>query len=231
MSKEERLERLKEITQSCNQCPLRQGRNKLVFSDGSPEAPFLFLGEAPGKEEDQTGTPFVGRSGKLLRSIVHAISMDVTKDIYICNVIKCRPPNNRAPEKSEIDTCIKFLSKQIEIVAPKYIVLLGRTAVRALFPEHVSTSLESLRTTLRGSLQYEGIPIIVTYHPSALLRDPSRRLKAKEDFLFIKAVIVSLYNEQKYGSTAGNVPSEQFSVPNGVGVYGGKSGDSQGSVS
>ena len=121
----DRLLKLQSIAKKCCNCELGKTRKKLVFGEGNPDALFMVIGEAPGKTEDELGRPFVGRSGQLLRKMLLAIGLDPLKDVYISNIVKCRPPGNRDPEKSEIETCIKFLRKQIEIIQPKLI-----------FPDH-----------------------------------------------------------------------------------------------
>jgi len=147
----------------------------------------MFIGEGPGRTEDQTGRPFVGRSGKLLRGMIQAIGMG-ENDFYIANIVKDRPPNNRPPEPEEIEQCVKFLRKQIEIIQPKLLVLLGKTAVRGLLPSVSGNSMESLRISSKniGFLQYNNVGAFVTYHPSAILRNPLRKPEYKEDFMFIK---------------------------------------------
>jgi DNA polymerase len=163
----------------------------MVFGEGSPDAQLLYIGEGPGMDEDLSGRPFVGRSGKLLRNLSEAIGLNLIDQVYIANVCKCRPPNNRPPEPEEIEQCSKFLKKQIEFIGPKLIALLGRTAVKAILPDHAKTPIEVLRGKV-GTLSYEGTPVMVTYHPSALLRDPSRKVLVREDFLWIKNFIGSL---------------------------------------
>ena len=183
--KTERLEKLKNLCEACHQCSLGPTRTKLVFGDGFPDALFVFVGEAPGKDEDRVGLPFVGRSGKLLRAMIQAI--EFTDKCYIANICKCQPPKNRPPEDKEIETCVKFLNKQIEIIAPKALVLLGRTAVKGLLPEHKKAPLDLLRGASKENLlSYNGIPVYVTYHPSALLRDSARKVGALEDFQFLQ---------------------------------------------
>jgi DNA polymerase len=163
----------------------------MVFGDGSFDAKIFFTGEGPGADEQRQGIPFVGRSGKLLRKMIEAIGLN-REDFYIANVVKDRPPDNRLPEPDEIEFCVKFLKKQIEIIEPKLIVLLGRTAVKGLLPEHKATPLDHLRDQSKelGAFKFNDIPIVVTFHPSALLRDPGRREKAKEDFRYIQNVFI-----------------------------------------
>lgn len=179
----ERLRNLKEIALKCGSCGLHKGRKNLVFGDGSHSALIMFIGEGPGQKEDETGIPFVGRSGQLLRSMIDAIEIE-PKDKYIANIVKCRPPKNRDPKKEEIETCIKFLRKQIEIIKPRLLVLLGKTAVKGLCPSVAKESVEKLRSMSKniGMVTFEDIPVIVTYHPSALLRAAWRKHGAKEDF-------------------------------------------------
>lgn len=186
--KTQRLGRLRDIALQCRACPLVLESKKMVFSDGDPDAALMFIGEAPGRDEDASGVPFVGRSGKLLRELIKAVGLNPVEDCYIANIVKHRPPGNREPAKEEIEICVKYLRKQIEIIAPKFIVLLGRTAVKGLLPlERSYESIEGLRARSRvaGQLDYMNIPVAVTYHPSALLRDPSKKSKVLEDFRFI----------------------------------------------
>lgn len=193
MNKKERLDKLDSICNRCYNCPLGQTRKKTVFGEGDPDATVMFIGEAPGADEDRQGRPFIGRSGKLLRKMIQAIDIDPW-DCFIANIMKCRPPGNRDPERKEIEQCVKFLKKQLEIIQPKLLVLLGKTAVRGLLPEHADNSVMSLRQTSRnlGELSWEGIPAIVTYHPSALLQGPKWRPLAKDDFVFLKKEIPKL---------------------------------------
>jgi DNA polymerase len=161
----------------------------MVFGEGSLNARIMFLGEAPGRSEDQSGRPFVGRSGQLLRKMIEAIEIPA-EDYYIANIIKDRPPNNRPPEKEEIEACVKFLKKQIEIIGPKIIVLLGKTAVKGLCPSLAQMGMDALRAQSKslGMVSFQGVPAIVTYHPSALLRTPYRKGGAIEDFRFLQSV-------------------------------------------
>jgi len=160
----------------------------MVFGDGDPDAWLMFIGEAPGREEDQAGIPFIGRSGQLLRKMIAAIGL-TPEDWYIANILKDRPPGNRVPEPEEIGFCIKFLHKQIEIIHPEIIVLLGKTAVKGLMPDRAAARVDDLRQESKSlNLRYNDIPIIVTYHPSALLRDPSKKVMAAQDFRFLEAL-------------------------------------------
>ena len=184
-AKKSRLERLRTICESCSNCPLRSGRTKMVFGEGNVDATVMFIGEGPGRDEDISGRPFVGRSGKLLRAMIQAIGL--TDRCFIANIVRCRPPNNRPPEPEEIETCVKFLNKQIEIISPQLLVLLGRTAVKGLVPVYKAIPLDVLRRNSReGSIFYNNVPVLITYHPSALLRDPSKKVGTAEDFRFLQ---------------------------------------------
>ena len=164
----------------CQNCPLGASRTNFVFGVGNPQADIVFVGEAPGKQEDLKGEPFVGRAGKLLDKILAAI--DITRgDIYICNVLKCRPPDNRDPLPSEVDECEPYLKKQLAIIKPKLIVALGRIAACTILK--TKDSLASMRNQTHS---YEGIDLIVTYHPAALLRNPNFKKPCWEDFKLIR---------------------------------------------
>jgi DNA polymerase len=146
-----------------------------VFGTGNPGATLMIIGEAPGADEDAQGEPFVGKAGQLLNKILEAISFK-REDVYICNILKCRPPGNRKPLAEEVDLCIPYLRKQIALVKPRLILALGLTAA-----ENLLATTESL-SRLRGRVfQYEGIPLMVTYHPAALLRNPNWKRPAWED--------------------------------------------------
>ena len=147
----------------------------LVFGVGNPNADLMIVGEAPGADEDAQGLPFVGRAGQLLTKILEAIEIQ-RDDVYICNILKCRPPSNRKPLASETDSCEPYLWKQIELVKPRYILALGLTAANTLLKNKESM------TSLRGSIHdYQGIPMVVTYHPAALLRNPEWKKATWED--------------------------------------------------
>jgi DNA polymerase len=159
-----RLAEIRADLGECTRCKLHRGRTNLVFGVGNPRARLLFVGEGPGAEEDARGEPFVGRAGRKLDEMIRAIGL-AREDVYIANVVKCRPPDNRDPEPDEIDTCSPFLARQIEAVRPKVIVTLGSPATRTLLRTRVGI------TQLRGTWQsYRGIPVMPTFHPAFLLR-------------------------------------------------------------
>lgn len=169
------LEALDKLICTCVKCPLGFTRTKFVFGVGNPKATLMVIGEAPGADEDAQGEPFVGRAGQLLNKILEAINFK-RSDVYICNILKCRPPNNRKPMPEESEACKPYLKKQIELIKPKIILCLGLTAA-----ENLLGTKESM-TKLRGRvMQYEGVPVMVTYHPAALLRNPNWKRPAWED--------------------------------------------------
>ena len=170
---------LKSIS-NCMECSLGKTRKNIVLGYGNPKADIVFVGEAPGKEEDLQGLPFVGRSGKLLDKMLAAINLS-RENIYILNVLKCRPPNNRDPLPSEIEKCEPYLKKQLEIINPKLIVALGRISAMTLL--RTKDSLGDMRKKI---FQYEGIDFLATYHPAALLRNPNFKKFAWEDFKKIR---------------------------------------------
>lgn len=151
---------------------------------GDPKARWLFVGEAPGADEDAQGEPFVGQAGRLLDNMLAALGLGRSTDVYIANVLKCRPPNNRTPEPIEVEACRPFLDRQIELVAPKLIVALGKSAASALLRSDASVA--NLRNRIH---RYRGIPLIVTYHPAYLLRTPVDKAKAWEDLLFARRTL------------------------------------------
>ena len=177
----EALEEIRADLGECTRCKLHEGRNTIVFGSGNPEAEVVFVGEGPGADEDAQGLPFVGRAGQLLTEMINnsAQRMKVPlrrEDVYICNVVKCRPPDNRTPERDEIDTCSPFLLRQLDSIRPRAAVALGATAARVL----LNTGESMAR--LRGRwFDYHGARLLVTYHPAYLLRDPSKKREAWED--------------------------------------------------
>lgn len=168
---------------NCKRCGLCKERNEIVFGAGAPKATLMFVGEGPGADEDKQGLPFVGRAGQLLNKIIEAMGLN-REDVYIANIVKCRPPGNRVPTPDEIEKCLPFLKAQIELVKPSMIVSLGLTASRAL------TQTESNMGNLRG--QFHSIPwkksikLMPTYHPAYLLRNPSAKKIVWEDMKLVK---------------------------------------------
>lgn len=169
------LEEHFQAIRSCQLCPLGETRNKFVYGTGNPEADLMFIGEAPGAEEDRLGEPFVGRAGRLLDRILAAIDLS-RKDVYIGNILKCRPPNNRDPLPAEMEQCFPHLKEQIAIIRPRLICALGRIAGQALLK--TTTPLGKLR---RKWHEFEHVPLLVTYHPAALLRFPGYKKDTWED--------------------------------------------------
>ena len=183
------LSEFKSAIENCMNCPLGATRTNFVFGAGNPHADIMFVGEAPGEREDLEGIPFVGRSGKLLTDILKAI--DLTRDdVYIANILKCRPPNNRDPNKAEIEACEPYLLKQIEMIKPKLLVALGRISAITLL--RTKNSL----TSMRGQVfDYHGTDMVVTYHPAALLRNPNWKRPAWEDFKKIRQMYLEKRGE------------------------------------
>ena len=174
--------RLKEIG-DCSRCRLCEGRNKLVFGAGSPSSEIMFVGEGPGADEDRQGIPFVGRAGQLLTKIIEAMGLS-REEVYIANIVKCRPPQNRAPLPAEVEACIPFLVRQAEIIAPKVIVCLGSVATQNLLG-----TAEKI-TRLRGKFtSWRGIPVMPTYHPAFLLRNPNMKKPVWEDIQQVMALL------------------------------------------
>jgi DNA polymerase len=167
---------LAEVVASCTRCALAETRKSVVFARGNPEAKLCFIGEAPGADEDEQGVPFVGRAGQLLDKMIAAMGLDPASDVYVCNIVKCRPPANRTPEPDEIEACLPYLHEQLENVRPDVIVALGNTAVAALLGSKLGI------TKMRGSWKlYKGrIPVMPTYHPSYLLRPGPTQADAKK---------------------------------------------------
>lgn len=170
---------LKQRVRDCTACKLRAGCTQTVFGAGDEQAEWLFVGEGPGADEDAQGEPFAGQAGKLLDNMLLSIKLRRGKNVYIANIVKCRPPNNRPPEADEIAACLPYLQRQIELIKPRLIVALGKTAATALLGR--DAALGSLRGTLHD---YHGIPLVVTYHPAYLLRSPLEKAKAWQDLCF-----------------------------------------------
>jgi len=179
--RDDTLPKIREDLGECTRCKLHKGRNKIVFGDGNPRAELVFIGEGPGADEDAQGLPFVGRAGKLLTQMIEAMGLQ-RRDVYICNVVKCRPPENRAPEPDEVATCSPYLLRQIDVIQPKVIVCLGAVAAKTL--------LETTRgiSQFRGQwLQWRGRKLMATYHPAYLLRNPAAKGEVWKDLQKVMA--------------------------------------------
>jgi DNA polymerase len=167
----------------CTRCKLHSTRHTIVFGDGNPKAELMFVGEGPGADEDAQGLPFVGRAGKLLTQMIEAMGLQ-RKDVYICNVVKCRPPENRQPEEDEVKTCSPFLLRQIDAIAPKVIVCLGAVAAKTLLQTNRGIS------QFRGEwLEFRGRKLLATYHPAYLLRNPPAKSEVWKDLQKVMAVL------------------------------------------
>ncbi len=179
-SPKDQLDQLQQSLQDCTKCKLSKSRNHVVFGEGNPNAELVFVGEGPGGDEDRQGRPFVGKAGQLLTKMIENGMGLKREDVYICNVIKCRPPNNRNPELDEIAACEPFLHQQIEIIRPKVIVALGKFAAQNLL------NTTSPISHLRGQwYEYKGCKLLPTFHPSYLLRSPQEKHKAWEDLQLV----------------------------------------------
>jgi uracil-DNA glycosylase family 4 len=175
---------LKAKVAGCTDCKLCSGRTQTVFGVGDEKAQWMLVGEAPGSEEDRLGEPFVGQAGKLLDNMLAALSLDRGRNVYIANVLKCRPPGNRNPEPEEVAACSPHLLRQIELIRPKLILAMGRFAAQTLLGSDATIA------SLRGKVhQYAGVPLIVTYHPAYLLRNLPDKAKAWADLVFAAKTI------------------------------------------
>ena len=181
---ENQYEVLRQECLSCQKCPLAQTRNHVVFGAGVPNAEVVFIGEGPGENEDLQGQPFVGRGGALLDKYLQAVDLSREKNIYITNMVKCRPPQNRDPHPDEVANCIGYLSRQLEIIKPKIIVCLGRIAANALIEK-------GFKVTKQHGQWFEknGVFMMGTFHPAALLRNPHNKPEAFEDMLALQKKI------------------------------------------
>ena len=169
------LEALRQEMGNCQRCKLGHDRKNLVFGEGNPDAELMFIGEAPGREEDLKGRPFVGEAGQLLTRLINKMGFK-REDVYIANIIKSRPPGNRDPDADEINACMPFLKKQIEIIAPEVIISLGRIS------SHTLTGLNTPISRLRGTFhEFQGIPLMPTFHPAYLLRNPKGKHQVWSD--------------------------------------------------
>jgi uracil-DNA glycosylase len=178
---------LKTAVSGCTKCGLHQARTQTVFGVGDENADWMLIGEAPGAEEDRLGDPFVGQAGKLLDNMLAAIGLSRRENVYIANVLKCRPPGNRNPAPDEVEKCTPHLLKQIELIQPKLILAMGRFAAQTLLKSDASIA------SLRGRVhRYAGVPLIVTYHPAYLLRTLEDKAKAWEDLVFARKTMQAL---------------------------------------
>jgi uracil-DNA glycosylase len=177
------LPRIREDIGDCTRCKLHKGRTKIVFGTGNPNADLMFVGEGPGRDEDLSGEPFVGRAGKLLTDMIKAMGLQ-REDVYIANVVKCRPPENRLPEKDEITTCSPFLMRQIDAIKPKVICTLGSCSAQTLLQTALGIS------KLRGEwFDFRGTKLMPTYHPAYLLRNPAAKPEVWKDLQKVMAVL------------------------------------------
>jgi uracil-DNA glycosylase len=172
----------------CHRCKLASGRKCIVFGEGNPDAKVMFIGEGPGEQEDQTGRPFVGAAGQLLTKIIEGGMKVPRSSVYIANIVKCRPPGNRTPEPDEVASCIGFLEKQIDIIKPRVIVALGRTAANALFKK--DESIMAIRGKWR---EFKGVPVMPTFHPAYLLHNVGSKQEVWDDI----RMVLSLLAEEK----------------------------------
>jgi uracil-DNA glycosylase family 4 len=184
----EEWERLAQEVRQCQRCELYKTRTQTVFGVGDQHAELLIIGEAPGADEDRQGEPFVGRAGRLLNEMLKAIGLR-RQQVYIANILKCRPPNNRDPKPEEAAECSSYLLRQIALLQPKLILVLGRVAAQRLLK--TDTALARLRGKLHRHTE-SGVPLVVTYHPAYLLRTPADKRKAWEDLLFLQKTIKSI---------------------------------------
>jgi uracil-DNA glycosylase family 4 len=177
------LSAIRDLIGDCQRCTLAPGRNKLVFGTGDPNARLMFVGEGPGADEDMQGLPFVGRAGQLLNNMIGAMGL-TREQVYIANIVKCRPPQNRKPEPDEANTCTPFLERQIDVIRPQVLVALGATAATYLLG--MRGSIGSMRGRVHD---YRGIQTIVTYHPAYLLRDPTQKKETWKDLQMAMAAL------------------------------------------
>lgn len=199
------LEELRNEIGPCQKCKLAAGRTNIVFGEGNPQAKLMFIGEAPGREEDLQGRPFVGDAGKLLTGFIERMGF-AREDVFIANIAKCRPPGNRAPEEDEIIACIPYLKKQIEIIEPKVIMALGAVAAQNLLASKIAIS------ALRGKkFDLNGVPLVPTFHPAYLLRNPSRKWDTLEDAL----PVLEILDEPEKAENLRNLIKKNKKIPSG----------------
>ncbi len=193
---------LRELALACTRCSLSKSRTRVAFSDGNPKARLIVVGEAPGAEEDRTGRPFVGQAGKLLDLMLASVGLSRKDSVYICNVLKCRPPGNRNPAPVEIESCAPFLKRQLELVAPEVLLATGSFAAQWL------TGSRKALGKLRGQVHsYGGVPLVVTYHPAALLRNAGWSRPAWDDLQLLRQVM-----DQARAATATRTPAAEASA-------------------
>lgn len=181
------FEKLKETCLSCEKCALCKGRRNVVFGVGNPESKVMFVGEGPGEQEDIKGEPFVGKSGQLLDKYLELMDLDRRENIYIANIVKCRPPQNRDPKPEEQDACIEYLRRQVKLIQPKIIVCLGRIAAQKLISPDFRVTSQHGQFIEKGGILFMG-----TFHPSALLRNESNKPDALRDFQALREKIKEL---------------------------------------
>ncbi len=182
----EKLEEIEEVVKRCSKCNLCKNRTNIVFGTGNENADVMFIGEGPGADEDREGIPFVGKAGKLMNQAFLGIGIS-REDVYIGNIVKCRPPNNRTPLKEEADACLDYLRNQVLIIKPKIVVLLGNTALKNILGEQYGI------TASRGKwIEKKGIKYLPTFHPAALLRDESKKIDFWNDLKLVKQEMSNL---------------------------------------
>ena len=185
-SRDPSLEAIRQDIGDCVRCKLHVARTNIVFGEGNPEARLVFVGEGPGADEDASGRPFIGRAGQLLNKIIEAIGLR-REDVYICNVVKCRPPGNRTPERDEVETCEPFLFRQLAVIQPKVIVVLGLPAFQCLLK-----SKDSMSRSRGLWREWNGIKVMPTFHPAYLLRSPEKKRETWEDMKKVRDYLASL---------------------------------------
>ncbi len=182
---------LQNEVQACQRCVLFKSRTQVVFGSGNVRAELLLIGEAPGAEEDRQGQPFVGRAGKLLDAMLFAIGLH-RDQVFICNVLKCRPPNNRNPQPAEVESCASFLSEQIELIQPKVVLALGRFAAHSLLQTEAPVyKMRESNNVLPGT----EIPVVVTYHPASLLRNPEQKAQSWQDLRKVSQLLETIVGD------------------------------------
>jgi DNA polymerase len=193
--KQLKIKQLNNEVLNCTKCRLSKSRNKVIFGEGNTNAKLFLIGEAPGRDEDIQGRPFVGKSGQLLDKILEACGFSRTEHVYISNIIKCRPPGNRVPDAHEAKICMPYLIKQIEIIDPKILLLLGATALKYMFGQ------DKRITRIHGTwLDWKNIPVMPVYHPAAILRNPALKREVWEDYKKLVYKYRELVNSEHYSA-------------------------------